>query len=189
MQNSSLVKIMDLALKQSPRPFERLERGKPVAEGRKAVAALSENELGVPNSPTPSLIQGALYLSFDCFEEAHDIANTHEGTAAGNWIHAILHRREPDAGNSRYWYARVKLPAKVSAGIGREALALLGKMSALGLDSFTRKMEKSKQWEPEAFVDLCDEFRKKDAQTPAYKTLAAIQEIEWRGLAEWILSS
>ncbi len=188
MQNSPILKIMDLALKQSPRPFERLERGKPVAEGRKAVAALAEKERGTAHPPNLPLIQGALYLTFDCFEEAHNAANDHEGTVAGNWIHAILHRREPDAGNSKYWYARVKSPAKVSEGIGREALALLKKIPAPGLESLTRKVEKSKAWEPEVFVDLCEEFRKKEPQEPAYKVLAALQEIEWKGLAEYILS-
>lgn len=188
MQNSAILKIMDLALKQSPRPFERLERGKPVAEGRKAIAALSESELGAVHRKSFPLLQGALYLCFDCFEEAHTVANDHEGTVTGNWIHAILHRREPDAGNSKYWYARVKLPAKVSEGIAREVLALLKKTQVLELESLVKKMEKSKGWEPEAFVDVCEEFRKGDSKTTAYRMLAALQEIEWRALAETILS-
>ena len=24
------------------------------------------------------------------------------------WIHAVLHKMEPDEGNSRYWYARAR---------------------------------------------------------------------------------
>jgi hypothetical protein len=35
---------------------------------------------------------------------AHNIAQDYsDGTA--NWIHAVLHKIEGDAGNSRYWYA------------------------------------------------------------------------------------
>ena len=36
---------------------------------------------------------------------AHNIAQEYsDGTA--NWIHAVLHKIEGDAWNSRYWYAR-----------------------------------------------------------------------------------
>jgi hypothetical protein len=187
VEASPILKIMDLALRQDPRPLARLAKGKPVPEGRKAVAALSENDLGAKPQALP-LIQAALYLCFDCFEESHNIANEHEGTVAGNWIHAILHRREPDPGNSKYWYARVQAPDKVLKAIGGEALAFLQKVKALELESLTEKIKKSKLWEPAAFVDLCDQYRKKDPQNPAYKALAGLQEIEWRALAEYILS-
>ena len=36
---------------------------------------------------------------------AHLIAQDSEHPAA-NWLHAVLHKIEGDAGNSRYWYAR-----------------------------------------------------------------------------------
>lgn len=188
MRNSPVLKIMELALKQDPRPMARLVRGKPIAEGRKAVEALAEEGLkAAKNSTQLHFIQGALYLCFDCFDEAHNVANDHEGTVAGNWIHAIAHRREPDASNSKYWYHRVSVPAKVSAAIAQESLVVLKKMSVPELESLAQKMQKSKAWESEAFVDLCDDFRKKDPQTPAVKTLAAIQEIEWRALVGYIL--
>src|SRR5262245_33483911 len=41
------------------------------------------------------------------WEEAHAIAQSHEGDAAADWLHAVLHKIEGDKGNSRYWYARV----------------------------------------------------------------------------------
>ena len=181
---------MELALRQDPRPMARLERGKPIAEGRKAIEALSQEGLqGAKGSNQLHFIQGALYLCFDCFDEAHNVANGHEGTVTGNWIHAIAHRREPDASNSKYWYHRVSAPAKVLESIGKETSALLKKAALPELESLLKKMEKSKHWEPEAFVDLCDGFRKKDPQIPAYRVLAAVQEIEWRGLAEYILTT
>ena len=36
---------------------------------------------------------------------AHLITQDSEHPAA-NWLHAVLHKIEGDAGNSRYWYAR-----------------------------------------------------------------------------------
>lgn len=40
------------------------------------------------------------------WNEAHDIAQRFEGGAAADWLHAVLHKIEGDAGNSRYWYRR-----------------------------------------------------------------------------------
>jgi hypothetical protein len=40
------------------------------------------------------------------WDEAHDIAQRHEGDATADWLHAVLHAIEGDAGNARYWYRR-----------------------------------------------------------------------------------
>ncbi len=41
------------------------------------------------------------------WEDAHAIAQRHEGDATADWLHAILHKIEGDTDNSRYWYGRV----------------------------------------------------------------------------------
>ena len=56
---------------------------------------------------------------------AHACAQADAG-AAGSWVHAYLHRREGDAANARYWYARAGRtpPAKtVTLDAEREAIA------------------------------------------------------------------
>jgi len=40
------------------------------------------------------------------WETAHAIAQRHEGDPAADWLHAVLHKLDGDAGNSRYWYRR-----------------------------------------------------------------------------------
>jgi len=40
------------------------------------------------------------------WHRAHDIVQQHEDDALACWIHAVLHKIEGDAWNSRYWYAR-----------------------------------------------------------------------------------
>jgi hypothetical protein len=164
-------RFLELAGEEGHRPFGRLERGKPVAKGREAVVRTGFDPL----------VQGALYLYFDCFDEAHQIAQDNEGLV-GNWLHAIAHRREPDAWNSKYWYKRVHPPAEVFKAIGKEALEVLRVHPAAELDGLLKKMEKSGTWEPEAFVDLCDKWREKDGSSPTFKILAKIQEVEWREL-------
>ncbi|HUO57838.1 MAG TPA: hypothetical protein VMV05_06640 [bacterium] len=173
----AVAKILELAGKAPGRPLDRLEKGKPLTAGQLAVAKSGLNLLA----------QGALYLYFDCFEEAHNIANDHEGSLEGNWIHAILHRREPDAWNSKYWYARVRLPKKASQALAQEALQRLGKAPPKELEDFQKKLTKSGEWEPEAFVDICDKVRKEAPNSEPYKLLAAIQEAEWKGLLETVL--
>jgi hypothetical protein len=46
-----------------------------------------------------------LALSGD-WDGAHAIVQRDEQDATACWIHAVLHKIEGDAGNSRYWYAR-----------------------------------------------------------------------------------
>ena len=38
------------------------------------------------------------------WDVAHAIAQEHEGEAAADWLHAVLHKIEGDASNARYWY-------------------------------------------------------------------------------------
>ena len=40
------------------------------------------------------------------WDKAHEIAQRHEGDATADWLHAVLHKVEGDAGNARYWYRR-----------------------------------------------------------------------------------
>jgi hypothetical protein len=39
------------------------------------------------------------------WHQAHEIAQSYSDPVA-NWLHAILHKIEGDAWNSKYWYAR-----------------------------------------------------------------------------------
>jgi len=43
----------------------------------------------------------------DQWDAAHDLCQTMEGDADADFVHAVLHRREGDADNARYWLARV----------------------------------------------------------------------------------
>jgi len=49
-------------------------------------------------------VQAALNGEWD---RSHKIVQEY-GDAYACWIHAVLHKIEGDAGNSRYWYARTR---------------------------------------------------------------------------------
>jgi hypothetical protein len=40
------------------------------------------------------------------WQGAHEIAQSHEGDVAADWLHAVLHKLEGDQSNARHWYRR-----------------------------------------------------------------------------------
>jgi len=38
------------------------------------------------------------------WDAAHQIVQQHEDNEIAAWIHAVLHKKEGDLGNARYWY-------------------------------------------------------------------------------------
>src|SRR4029077_769109 len=48
----------------------------------------------------------AVWLLHDCLDESHIISQD-IGTTSGSFLHAIMHRREGDFSNAKYWFRRV----------------------------------------------------------------------------------
>ena len=59
-----------------------------------------------PTNPdeAAALLSG-LWLWHDCLDESHKLSQQLHTTSGSMW-HAIMHRREGDFSNSKYWYAR-----------------------------------------------------------------------------------
>src|SRR5438874_1903751 len=49
-----------------------------------------------------------LWLVHDFLDESHTISQDLGGWIGSYW-HGIMHRREPDAGNAKYWFRRVEV--------------------------------------------------------------------------------
>lgn len=58
------------------------------------------------NSTTDDLLRAIDLALADQWDAAHRLVQSFESDATAAWIHAVLHKIEGDAGNSRYWYAR-----------------------------------------------------------------------------------
>lgn len=55
----------------------------------------------------PPLVKIALHLLNDDLGAAHPLAQATEGDPLGDYGHAIVHRREGDYDNARYWFRRI----------------------------------------------------------------------------------
>jgi hypothetical protein len=55
----------------------------------------------------PSLVKGVLHLLNDDLEAAHEEAQKNKGPDA-SYLHALVHRRQGDFSNSRYWLRSVR---------------------------------------------------------------------------------
>lgn len=61
------------------------------------------------------------------WDTAHRIVQNMYDTYA-EWIHAYLHRKEPDIGNSKYWYRRSGRPYPGDTGFDEEVSIILSEL-------------------------------------------------------------
>jgi hypothetical protein len=142
---------------------------------RQVQSALRESRL---NSERQQLVTALVLLWHDHLEPAHLIAQNITGSN-GSFVHAIMHRREADYGNAKYWFARVgDHPAMPLIAERVKALLVAQPLS----DSHS-KLVRNGNWDAVAFVDLCDEAARKTGVSS--KVLMEIQKIETEVLLEY----
>jgi len=117
--------------------------------------------------------RSALWLWHDFLDESHTISQSVE-TPEGSYWHGIMHRREGDFSNAKYWFRRAgTLP--VFQAIASQAAA------AVRDEPIDRRMlaMTTGNWDPAAFVDLCQEAHK-GGDVSLVRSCVAIQQAEWR---------
>jgi hypothetical protein len=132
-------------------------------QARKTIRQAGARQL-FPQARAPEAAMAGLYLYFDCWTEAHETAQD-IATSEGSYWHAIVHRQEPDAWNSAYWFRQV----------GAHAIfpALRAAAAEIGVPVGPR-------WDPQAFIDLCD----RAGQCPGSELERQAREVQ---RAEWQL--
>lgn len=121
-----------------------------------------------------SALLSALWLWHDHLEESHRISQSLENETGSFW-HAIMHRREGDFSNAKYWYARcARHPAL--PGIAANAAGLLNPLPA---EKEYLRLTAGGQWNGSAFVDLV-EHAHRSADHPRHALAVSLQQLEWR---------
>jgi hypothetical protein len=127
-----------------------------------------------------SLLAG-LWLWHDCLDESHTISQSLP-SATGSFWHGIMHRREGDFSNARYWFARCR---------HHPALARIAALvrSELGDRASTAPLHRlvEGEWQPDAFVDVVEAVHRNPAD-PLHPVAVRLQQLEWRGLFEHCLA-
>jgi hypothetical protein len=153
-------------------------RGNGNEEARAALANLSADQ--VLSSPPKdreeaSALLAGLWLWHDWLDESHKLAQSLE-TESGSMWHAIMHRREGDFSNSKYWYARCR-NHPVLPSLANLASEVINPFPA---DKLALRMV-SNGWNADALVDLVEAVhdRPSDAR---YALAVSLQQLEWRVL-------
>ena len=145
------------------------ELGPATRQGTQSVADLGR-ALGAGASP---LLRATALLWHDHLDDAHDIVQDIEN-ADGSYLHGIMHRREPDYGNAKYWFRRVgQHPCfKSLAGEAEKILA--------GENALRSRLVSRGEWDAFAFVDACEQAARAKLTGNQAELLREIQAAELR---------
>jgi hypothetical protein len=149
-----------------PHPVS-LGPGSPNRAAGDRLRELDENKLFAPQTIRDTEMARAclagLWLRFDYLDDSHRLSQELHSPEGSFW-HAIMHRREPDAGNSKYWWRRVG------------SHPVIDELSARALSIGYAYVD------PSAFVDFCERVRGTGA--PDEHLAEQVQVLEWDLLFE-----
>ena len=124
-------------------------------------------EIGEPG--VFALIRGGLYYAVDAIHEAHAVFQEASGDLGSYW-HGMMHRREGDFENARYWFRRA---------------GTLGFFDSLhhAASEHSAVMARQSNWDPYLFTGECEQAR--FGAEEGLKELAALQLIEFEGVFDY----
>ena len=137
-------------------------------------------------SPAEGLsLKAGLYMIHDYLDAAHELAQQSDElghSATAPYWHGIMHRREPDYDNARYWFRRVG-SHPIFPEIGSEVGEMLSDKSFAAHLRFARVLDGRGHWDAMAFIDLCEWCG--TACDDRAQAAARLQEVEMRRLLEF----
>jgi hypothetical protein len=162
-----------------PTPPMPLGPGRPNERLRPVLTALTPSILfvGQPvrDPAMASCCLAALWLVHDFLEESHALSQE-IATPEGSCWHGILHRREPDFANAKYWFRRVGKHAVFEA-LHREVAA-----ERASVPQAAQSLSRGTTWDASAFVDLCEQAAGQGGELEAF--CRRWQQREWELLFE-----
>jgi hypothetical protein len=151
-------------------------RGEGNDEAKKLLSAATPKQMiagMIRSEDDAKAMLAGLWLWHDWLDESHVISQS-LSSATGSFWHAIMHRREGDFSNSKYWYARCQ-NHPVMAQLANQAGQILHSMPAD--KNLLRVM--SGGWSPNGFVDLV-ESAATDEKNSRQAAAVSLGQLEWR---------
>jgi hypothetical protein len=140
--------------------------------GRQSLQALDQ-----ALSKAEPIVHALVLLWHDYLDESHSLSQDIP-TPDASFVHGIMHRREPDYGNAKYWFRRVgehptfpaiaKLAAELPQSPDENALL--------------QKFCKNGRWDAFAFIDCCQE--EYNSGSPGEQFLQRVQKAEFTALLD-----
>ncbi|HWE04792.1 MAG TPA: hypothetical protein VG326_20470 [Tepidisphaeraceae bacterium] len=169
------VKILD----SRPDAYQSLVVAGTTSESARALLAGVKPQqlltLPVVNPQDAGAMLGGLWLWHDSLDACHKIVQDLIGPTGAFW-HAIMHRREGDFSNAKYWYARCA-DHRVFRLISAMGIDLIGRDTTD--ESLLRIV--GAEYNPDALVDLIEAIHEKAAD-PRRQAVIRIQQLEWEAL-------
>lgn len=134
---------------------------------------------GAGGRQAADLLRCGLLLWNDALDPSHTLSQgIHSPT--GSYWHGIMHRREPDFGNSKYWFRKVgDHPA--FHGLRESAAALLRNFGDGYSQTWKSRLE-VQPWDPFDFIDRCEKAVQGKEPPEVVELLESIQLIEIQNL-------
>lgn len=161
-------------------PLAALGPGRAHANMHSRLAELNDAALFAGRRVTDTCLarccHSGLWLAFDFLEESHRISQDID-TLEGSYWHGIMHRREPDYANAKYWFRRVpRHPVyETLLGAARE-LAERHEVT----DPHAAFLLHQHTWNALDFVDLCEAIARGEARCESLAQEVAL--LEWQFL-------
>lgn len=132
--------------------------------------------------PARAYLRAAALLYHDHHDPAHDLVQEgHDADAA--LIHAILHRREPDYWNAKYWFRRIGEHA-----VYRQLAARVPALAGEGpLRAMAHRLTMTGSVDPFALVDEVERVSRGRAGGPESEFLRRLQHAEFETLVLHLL--